>query len=89
LTVKTLTREIAEEFGIQMQKGVIVTQVAPGSIAALAGIRPGSLVQEVNRSRINTIDEFKGAVQKTPEHGIVMMLIKEGEYSRYVALKME
>jgi len=89
LTLKTLTREIAEQFGIQMQKGVIVTQVAPGSVAALAGIQPGSLVQEVNRSRVDNIDEFKGAVQKTPEHGIVMMLIKEGENYRYVALKTE
>jgi serine protease Do len=87
LIVKTLTKELAEQFGIQMQKGVIVTQVAAGSVAALAGVQPGALVQEVNRNRISNIDEFKRAVQKTPEHGIVMMLIKEGEYSRYVALK--
>jgi serine protease Do len=89
LSVKTLTKELAEQFGYQGETGVVVTQVHSGSIAAMAGIRPGVLIQEVNRKRIDNTEDFKRAVELTPEHGTVLMLIKDGQYSRYVAIRME
>ena len=67
----------------------MVTQVHTGSIAALAGIRPGVLIQEVNRKRVSNTEDFKRAVEQTPEHEAVLMLIKDEEYSRYVVLEME
>jgi serine protease Do len=89
LTVKTLSRELAEQFGYQGETGVVVTQVNSSSIAAMAGIRPGVLIQEVNRKRVENIDDFKQAVEHTSEHGTLLLLIKDGQYSRYVALEME
>ncbi|MBW9265471.1 MAG: DegQ family serine endoprotease, partial [Candidatus Thiodiazotropha sp. (ex. Lucinisca nassula)] len=38
LTVQTLDKELAESFGTNTTQGVIVTNVSPGSIAAMAGI---------------------------------------------------
>jgi len=89
LTVQTLTKDLAEQFGLQGETGVVVTQVTPGSVAALASIRPGTVILEVNRKRIKNVDEFKHAVAGTPEHGTVLLFIKEGQYTRYIALKME
>lgn len=40
LTVQSLTPEIADQLGVAPGTGVMVTSVVPGSIAALAGIRP-------------------------------------------------
>jgi len=68
---------------------VVVTQVDPGSVAASAGIRPGVLIQEINHKRISNSNEFRKAIEKTPKNGIVLMLIKDGDSSRYVTLKVE
>jgi len=88
LIVQTLTPDLARQLGIQSEKGVVVTQVTPGSAAALAGINPGAVILEVNRKRVNNTEDFKQAVAQTPENGAVLLLLKDGQYSRYVALKM-
>jgi serine protease Do len=88
-SVQTLTPDLAQQFGIQDKKGVVVTSVTPGSVAAMAGINPGTVILEVNRKRVNNTGEFKRAVALTPENGAVLLLIKDGRYTRYVTLKVE
>ncbi len=89
LTVQTLTPDLARKFGIQGEKGVIVTQVTPGSAAALAGINPGSVIFEVNQKPVSNTEEFKRAVAQTQAKSAVLLLIKDGQYSRYVTFKTE
>ena len=89
LTVQTLTPELALQFGIQGEKGVVVTQVTPGSAAATDGINPGAVILEVNRKPVSNTDEFKRVVNQALEKGVVVLLIKDGQYSRYVAFKAE
>lgn len=89
LTVKDLTRDLVERFRLQGETGVVVTQVEPDSIADQANIKPGSLIQEVNRNRVRNTQEFNRAVERTPARGTVLLLVKEGQYSRYVALRLE
>jgi serine protease Do len=43
-------------------KGVVVTEVAPDSAAAEAGLRPGDIIQEINRKPVKSAEE---AVQMT------------------------
>jgi len=88
-TVQTLTPDLARRFGIQDEKGVVVTRVAPDSAAAMAGINPGSIIKEVNRKPVNDTDGFKRAIAQTSEKGTVLLLIKDGQYTRYVALRIE
>jgi len=88
LAVESLTRETAEQLGYRGETGVVVTQVASDSVAALAGIRPGVLIQEVNRKRVHNVEEFDEAVALTAAKGAVLLLVKEGGGgSRYVVLK--
>ncbi len=87
LTVQTLTTDLARQFEIQGKKGVVIMQVRPGSAAALAGINPGAVILEVNRKPISNTEEFKRVLAQTPKKGTVLLLIKDGQYSRYVALK--
>jgi serine protease Do len=88
LTVHSLTKDIAEQYGLDGERGVIVTHVESGSIAEMAGIGAGTLIQEVDRKTITTMDEFKRALDDAFQKGSVLMLIKKGQYSRYVALKV-
>lgn len=88
LSVQTLTNNLADQLGYQGEAGVVVSQVDPGSVAALAGIKPGALIQEVNRIKINNVDDFNKAIEKTPKHKAILMLIRQGKYSRYIALEI-
>jgi serine protease Do len=87
LTVQTLTRDMAEQLGYQGETGVVVTQVVSGSVAALAGIRSGTLILEVNRKHVHNIAEFDEALAQTPSKGEVLLLVKEEAGSHYVVLK--
>ena len=89
LSVQTLTPELAQQFDLEDEKGVVVTHVAPGSIAAQADIRPGAVIQEVNRRPVNTTEEFKKALANPLETGSVLLLVKDGQYSRYVVLRTD
>ncbi len=89
LTVQTLTPDLAEQLGYQEEKGVLVTQVNPGSVAALAGIQSGTLIQEVNRKKIHNVDEFKQAIRKSENKKPILLLVRDGKYSHYVVLKIE
>jgi len=89
LTVQGLTPDLAEQFGYKGEKGVVVAQVTPGSVAAQAGIQPGALIQEVNRKQIDSVDEFKQAIKKSENGTSVLLLIRDGKYSRYVVLNIE
>ncbi len=62
--VQELTAELAERFGYDKGRGVIVTEVEPGSAAEEAGLKPGMLVLEVNRSEVNNQRQFEEAVKK-------------------------
>jgi serine protease Do len=88
-TVQTLTPDLARRFGIQDEMGVVVTRVTPDSAAAMAGINPGTIIKEVNRKPVNDTDDFSRAIAQTAEKGTVLLLIKDGQYTRYVALRIE
>ncbi len=89
LTVQNLTDDLAQRYGYEGDHGVIVTEVAPGSTAAMAGITPGMLVQEINRKRINNTRDFDAAIRDSKAAKTILLLIKDGQYTRYVAIKTE
>ncbi|AEJ00089.1 protease Do [Nitrosomonas sp. Is79A3] len=85
ITVQTITADLAHQFEVKPGEGVIVTEIAPGSIAAMAGINRGSVILEVNRKAVNTAAEFNRAV-KSSANNKVLLLIRENDVSRYVVL---
>jgi serine protease Do len=85
LTVQTVTADLARQLGIKAGQGVVVTEVAPGSVATMAGISPGSVILEVNRKAVNTPAEFNQAV-KNSTNNKVLLLVRDDDVSRYVVL---
>jgi serine protease Do len=87
LTVQTLSEELAEQLGAEPGKGVVVTDVAPGSPAARAGIRQGVIIIQVNRKAVNTAAEFKRAVAASREDRSVLLLVRQGDAQQYIVLR--
>jgi serine protease Do len=85
-TVQGLTDDLAKRLGYEGQAGVVVAQVAPGSQAARAGIRPGALIQEVNKREVHNPREFQDALKHDARDRTALLLMREGQATRYVAL---
>jgi serine protease Do len=48
VTVQDMNQSLAESFGLKRPDGALVSQVAPGSAAAAAGLKPGDVITHVN-----------------------------------------
>ena len=87
LTVQTLTPELAEQFDAKAGEGVVVTDTQRGSVAALAGIGPGTVILQVNRKPVTNAAEFEQAVGESSASKRVLLLIRSGGMQRFVTLK--
>lgn len=88
MRLQKLTHDLAEQFGYKDARGVLVTEVEAGSIAAQAGIKRGSLIEEVNRTEVETPDQVKKLIKDSKKQ-TVLLLVRQGDASRYLALKLE
>jgi len=88
MRLQKLTPELAEQFGYVGKTGVLVTNVDVGSIAAEAGIKRGNLIEEVNRKAVNTPEQVARLIRESKKKS-VLVLVKHGDASRYLALKLE
>jgi serine protease Do len=87
-TVQNLTPELAKRFDWdEKEHGVVISSVQPGGPAAEAKLRPGDLVKEVNRQKIQNLKDYNNALQKTKKGETLLLLIKRGDRTFYVALK--
>jgi len=89
IAVENLTRDMAQQFGYELDSGVLVTRVESGSPGATAGIEPGQLITTVNREPVTDVQEFESALEKSRETGTVLFLVTDGRFSRFVALSLE
>ncbi len=87
LSFQELTPELAEQLGYEGEKGVLIGGVEPGSVAATAGLQPGQLIQEINRQRVENIEDVQQILQKTPSPERILLRVKTGRYSSYVVLE--
>lgn len=88
LEVETLTPETASKLGYRGESGVVISRVEPTGPAAWAGLKKGAIILEVNKRKIANLDEFDAALQETPSGKPVLLLIKQGDSTRFVSFKM-
>ena len=83
LTVKELTKNMAEQLGIRDSKGLVITEVKPGSSAEEAGIASGSVIIEINGQRPDTLKKFNTVVAKLKKGDVVRLLLRRPDNSVY------
>ena len=88
LSVQTLTKDLAEDLGYDDLEGVVVTEVEPDSAAAEKGIRPGTVIMEVDRDVVRNVKEFNEAIQKAQKKGKALLRIRSEGYTRFIILPL-
>lgn len=87
LAVQELTKDLAEQFGYQDRKGVIVSEVLPGSPAEQSGLKTGQLIEEVNKVRISSIADLQQVLDQSTDKKRVLLRVRSGNFSQYVVLR--
>jgi len=85
-TVQTLTPDLARQFNAKPGRGVVVTEVQANSVASMSGLRPGTVILQVNQMDVNSTVDFQRAVDKSRSDKRVLLLVSDGNMSRYVVL---
>ncbi len=79
LQVQDLTKEVAARLKLNVQQGVIVTDVADDSIAAAQDIQREDVITEVDGKPVNSVASFREALTKTdPRRGVLLYLDRKG-----------
>jgi serine protease Do len=87
LTVEPLTPETARQNHLSARSGLLVTEVAPGSPGAEAGIKPGDAIVEVNRRPVADAAGFRQiAAALKPGESVPVYLQRGGGRNEYVML---
>lgn len=72
--VNTLTG--AESERIAVQKGVVISKVGQNPMGILQGLTEGDVILALNGTKIQTLDDFKHAIENSPQHGFSMELLR-------------
>jgi len=88
MSLESLTPDKAAAMGLTGTEGVVVTQVAPGSAAAEAGIRQGDAIVEVDKTPIRNVEEFEAATAKFNPGDTMLLLIKRRGATLFLTLKL-
>jgi serine protease Do len=64
-TIANMSPALAEEMQVDsLQKGVVITQVAPNSAASRIGIQPGDFIVSINGVKVSNVTEIKAELEK-------------------------
>lgn len=89
LTVQELTPDIAERLGLSEREGVVVSGVEDDSPAAEAGFRPGDLILEINREKVNNVNDYRRLIKDVKKGEMVLFLVKRGSNTLFFTMKTE
>jgi serine protease Do len=88
MEIDNLTDDLSKQLGYtQGEKGVVITKIKPGSTAAMAGLRPGFLIQAVNHKKVTNVEEFNEALDQ-PENNRILLLVRQGNVTRFYSIKV-
>jgi serine protease Do len=79
VSVDDITPALARQLRISPGiTGVVVTEVSPASGAAAAGLQRGDVIREVNRRRVNNVNEFRAEAQRASGDTVLLLVHRQG-----------
>jgi len=79
LTIELLTPTLAQRYGLTIDDGLLVTEVARRSIAAKAGLQAGDVIVQMGRYPVRTLDRLALLLDRLPPSGQVRVGVVRGD----------
>ncbi|MGB6371309.1 MAG: Do family serine endopeptidase [Atribacterota bacterium] len=89
LKVEAVTSEIAKELELPWVKGLVITEVIPGSLADDMGLQRGDVILEANRIEMLSVDEWEELINKLEPGDTLLLLVFRNQHTYYVPIKVE
>jgi serine protease DegQ len=81
-----VTPDIAGQLGLDQAAGVLVREVGEGTPAAGAGLRPGDVLTALGEQRLDTVEDFLGALrQRRPGDRVNLTIVRDGRQQQVEA----
>jgi len=87
IEVGPVTDEVADRFGYKRGTGVVITQVEPSGLGALAGLEEGMLILQVAGKKTDGVAAFKEALKDVDLAKGVPLLVRVGDRTTFILLK--
>ena len=89
LELKDVNPQIAGQYHLQADKGVMVAGIAPGSQAEEAGIQQGDLILEVNRKPVNSVKDVLKNMKQSKDKNQLLLLVQRDKGKFFVGLEQQ
>jgi serine protease Do len=86
-TARALTKELAEQYGVENTEGMIVTDVIPFGPAYRREIEPGDIILRMNNKEITTLKEFNQALKAVAPGESLTMDLKSKDGTKFKVLR--
>ncbi|MGE4293525.1 MAG: PDZ domain-containing protein [Desulfovibrio sp.] len=83
--LRPLQESEAKQLGLEAARGLLVTNVQPGSPAASQGLSRGDVILEVNQTAVDSVDEFLKAVDAAGNRP-ALLLVRRGTRNFFVTV---
>jgi serine protease Do len=86
--VQDVTPTLKQELGLKSDSGVVVTEVAPNSPAAVADIQRGDVITEVGRNQVTNTESFQKALAEQKGKPNLLLLLDRKGVKTYSIVKV-
>jgi serine protease Do len=88
ITVMDLNETISKQLGLgRDEKGVVIIKIDPDSVAERSDVRKGDVIQEIDRQKVENLDDFNRVASKIKSGDMVLMYLNRNGRKFYVALQ--
>ena len=89
LKVEVVTSEVAKELELPRVKGLVITEVIPGSTAEDMGLQPGDVILEANRIEVSSIEKWEEVISRLELGDTLLLLVFRNGRTYYIPIKVE
>ena len=77
ITTATLTKQLAEYFGVSGGQGLLISSISENSPAFKAGLKTGDVITEVNGEKVADAEDFIHALNYKEEGEVTLTIIRD------------
>jgi serine protease Do len=88
MTLRENSPELAEEYNLPVQTGVVVVNIVPNSAAASAGLKPGDIILEVDQEPLKDLDDFRKKTRPYESGETLLLLVNRQGSTLFITLEV-